>query len=341
MCTDFLIVASDKSVVNGRSMEFGLDLGSEILVRAPGSKFVSPSPHGLLNGLSWTSTYGYVGLTAKDSLPIIVDGMNTAGLSTGSLWLPGSRYPKVTNNSKALTLAQFPGWVLGNFSTVAEVRSALLEGAAQVWESDWLAKYLPLHFPIHDAQGNSLVVEFLDGELHLHDNPVSVLTNAPPFPVQLQNLRNYVDLTPYDAKPIQLGSETFSQPGHGSGLRGIPGDAMPPSRFVRATYLKQFARPVANATEATSLAFHILNSVDIPKGAVRFVNETTRQEEDDYTQWTVVKDLSHTVFNVRFYEDLLIYSVNLKTLDFRAADGKTFAVPSSPGSIDLTSKLST
>lgn len=340
MCTDFLVVASDKTVINGRSMEFGVDLDSKLLVRAPGEKFISPSPKGL-NGLSWTSTYGYVGLTAKGSLPIMVDGLNTSGLSTGSLWLPDSRYPKVTDNSKAVSLALFPGWVLGNFATVREVKTALQEGAAQVWESDWLAQYLPLHFPIHDAQGNSLVVEFIDGEMRLHDNPVAVLTNAPPFPVQLQNLRDYVGLSPWDAKAVDLGSQTFTQPGHGSGLRGLPGDPMPPSRFVRAAYLKQFARPVANATEATTLAFHLLNTVDIPRGTVRSLDEKSLKEEDDYTQWTVVKDLTHTVLNVRFYDDLLIYSVNLKTLDFKAANGKTFAVPTTPTSIDITSRLTT
>nr|BDT38513.1 linear amide C-N hydrolase [Myxococcus sp. MH1] len=339
MCTDFLVVASDKSVVNGRSMEFGVDLDSKLLVRAPGSRFASPSPSGLTNGLSWTSKYGYVGLTGKGDVPFIVDGLNTEGLSTGCLWLPDSRYPKVTENSKALSLAFFAGWVLGNFSTVAEVRGALEKGEAQVWESDWLAQYLPLHFPIHDAQGNSLVVEFLDGVMHLHDNPVAVLTNAPPFPFQLKNLREYVGLSPWDAKKVELGSQSFAQPGHGSGLRGLPGDPMPPSRFVRTTYLKNFARPVANAAEATTLAFHLLNTVDIPRGTVRALNENTQKEEDDYTQWTVVKDLTHNVLNVRFYQDPLVYSVNLKSLDFQAANGKTFAVPSSPTSIDITDKL--
>lgn len=337
MCTDFLIVAADKSAVNGRSMEFGTNLDSKLLVRAPGEKFQSPSPKGL-NGLSWTAKYGYVGLTAL-GLPMLVDGMNTQGLSTGSLWLPGSSYPPVTQPSLALALEDFVGWVLGNFATVAEVQSALSQGQAQVWEGKWLASLLPLHFPIHDAQGNSIVVEFLNGQLQIHPNPVAVLTNDPPFPVQLTNLGNYAGLTPWDAKPVEIGGQQFGPAGHGSGMMGLPGDSTPPSRFVRAAYLKLYAQTPANAPAACNLAFHILNDVDIPLGTSRALNSKTGKQEDDYTQWAVVKDLSHKVFSVRFYGNMCVYSVNLSTLNFSQAAGKQYAVPSSPTTIDITGKL--
>jgi choloylglycine hydrolase len=337
MCTDFLIVAADKTAVNGRSMEFGTNLESKLLVHAPGEKFRSPSPKGL-DGLSWTAKYGYVGLNAMN-FPSLVDGMNTQGLSTGSLWLPGSSYPPVTNPSVALALEDFVGWVLGSFSTVAEVQSALSQGQAQVWEGKWLATLLPLHFPIHDAQGNSLVVEFINGQLQLHPNPVAVLTNNPPFPVQLTNLGNYAGLTPWDARPVEIGGQQFGPAGHGSGMMGLPGDSTPPSRFVRATYLKQYAQSPENAAAACNLAFHILNDVDIPLGTSRATNPKTGKEQADYTQWAVVKDLTNKVLYLRFYDNMCVYSVNLSTLNFAQAAGKQYPVPSSPTAIDITSKL--
>ncbi|HVG58080.1 MAG TPA: choloylglycine hydrolase family protein [Hyalangium sp.] len=339
MCTDFLIVAADKTAVNGRSMEFGLNLDSKLLVRAVGDKFQSPSPKGL-NGLSWTAKYGYVGLTARD-FPVVVDGMNTQGLSTGSLWLPGSSYPPVTNPSLALALEDFVGWVLGNFATVAEVQSALTQGQAQVWEGKWMTSLLPLHFPIHDAQGNSIVVEFMNGQVQFYPNPVGVLTNNPPFPMQLTNIGGYAGLTPWDAKPVEIGGQQFGPAGHGSGMMGLPGDSTPPSRFVRATYLKQYAQAPENAAEACNLAFHILNDVDIPRGTSRAMNPMINKEEDDYTQWVVVKDLTNKVLYTRFYGNMCVYSVNLSTLDFSQAAGKEYAVPSTPTSIDITSKLTT
>lgn len=338
MCTDFLITAKDKSAVNGRSMEFGRDLQSKLMVRAPGEKFQSPSPKGL-NGLSWTVKYGYVGLTAYSDVPMLVDGLNTQGLSIGCLWLPGSTYQQVTDVTKALALEDFAGWVLGNFTTVAEVQSALSSGQVQVWEGTKMAKLLPLHFPIHDAGGNSLVVEFINGQPNIYSNPVAVLTNDPPFPQQLENLGGFSNLTPWDARPVEMGGQSFSPPGHGSGLRGMPGDSTPPARFVRAAYLKQYAQTPANAAEACNLAFHILNDVDIPLGTSRSLDVKTAKEESDYTQWAVVKNLTDTVLNVRFYDNMLVYSVDLKTLDFGKAAGKTFPVPTSPTSIDLTAKL--
>ena len=46
MCTDFLLQAADEdnSVVVGRSMEFGEDLGSQILVGGRGTKKQSGAP---------------------------------------------------------------------------------------------------------------------------------------------------------------------------------------------------------------------------------------------------------------------------------------------------------
>ncbi|RKG90380.1 linear amide C-N hydrolase [Corallococcus terminator] len=342
MCTDFLITGTDSRIstnyaVNGRSMEFGVDLKSQLMVHAKGESFQSKGP-GLKPGLKWTSTYGYVGLTALTDA-ITVDGMNTAGLCVGALWLPGSTYPSVTQPAQALALVDFVNWALGTCATVADVKAALSSGNVQVWEGDLLAKLLPLHFPIHDAGGNSIVVECTHGTLNVYDNPVGVCTNNPPFPQQLENLGNYANLSPWDAKPTELGLQSFSPSGHGSGMRGLPGDSTPPARFVRATYLKQYAQPLSSSGDATTLAFHILNTVDIPLGTSRSVDKQGK-DAVDYTQWATVKDLTGLTYSVRFYGNPCVYSVNLNTLDFSTSAGKPFPVPTTPTSIDLTASMS-
>ncbi|WP_244221732.1 linear amide C-N hydrolase [Corallococcus exercitus] len=150
MCTDFLITGNDTRVasgsiaVNGRSMEFGPDLNSQLMVHASGESFQSMGPSGK-PGLKWTSTYGFVGLTALTD-KVIVDGLNTQGLSVGALWLPGSAYPQVTQPAQALALVDFVSWALGTCGSVADVQAALK--SVQVWEGDLLAKLLPLNFPI-------------------------------------------------------------------------------------------------------------------------------------------------------------------------------------------------
>ncbi len=91
MCTDFLLLAGDASVVNGRSMEFGSDLKSELLIGGRGTEKLSPTPD-LKDELHWTARYGYVGMNAYGK-KIITDGMNEVGLSIGALWLPRHALP--------------------------------------------------------------------------------------------------------------------------------------------------------------------------------------------------------------------------------------------------------
>jgi choloylglycine hydrolase len=228
MCTDFLLTAADEdhSVVVGRSMEFGEDLGSQILVGGRGTKKHGGAPDSPLGGLSWTAKYGYVGLNVAGlELPhLICDGMNEKGLSIGALWLPGyTQYsPTVSNKAQALDVKHFTNWVLGNFETVAEVKTGLTD--VQVWGGSLTNAKIPIHFSIHDANGASAVLEFLEGNTQglWQPSTVGVLTNAPPFAWQLANIGNYVGLSSVDAAPITIGGTAYPPPGHGSGMRGLP-----------------------------------------------------------------------------------------------------------------------
>jgi choloylglycine hydrolase len=128
-----------------------------------------------------------------------------------------------------------------------------------------------------------------------------------------------------------LDNLTAENTGHGTGLAGLPGNATPPSRFVRTTYLKQFALQAKTAADAQSQAFHLLNAVDIPLGTVR--TKTTPSilnpegVEYDYTQWVIVKDITNRIFNIRMYNSPLVWNIDLKTLDFSALNGRQIPVP--------------
>src|ERR1700723_769622 len=193
MCTDFLLQAADEnnSVIIGRSMEFGEDLGSQILVGGRGTKKHSAAPDSPLGGLRWTAKYGYVGLNVAGLhlTHLICDGMNEKGLSIGALWLPGhTQYsPTVNSNARALDVKDFTNWVLGNFATVAEVKAGLT--GVQIWGNSLMSAKIPIHFSIHDASGASVVIEFLkeNPQGWVQPNPVGVLTNAPPLAWQLSN----------------------------------------------------------------------------------------------------------------------------------------------------------
>ncbi|MBX7066668.1 MAG: choloylglycine hydrolase family protein [Parachlamydiales bacterium] len=329
-CTDFVVQAKDGTFVNGRSLEFGLDLKSTIRAFPRGQKVASQAP-GKMPGLSWISKYGYLGVNAL-GLNFSFDGMNEAGLSFGYLWLPGiTEYPTAQDPKKALDFTDFCAWVLGNFATVAEVKEALKN--VSIWgHSVPPLGMAPVHAAIHDAKGNNLVVEFVGGEMQVYDNPISILTNSPSFDWQSANLQNYLGLSPYNPNPVTFKGVTLSPGGQGGGFLGIPGDFSPPSRFVKMfTFLRFVSQPAVNS-DAVNLAEHMLNSVDIPMGTIRDPDKET----GDYTQWIVIKDLTNKSFYFRSYGDLVLKKIDLKKLNFKRENKNSLSMDFRKGYVDLS-----
>ncbi|MBX9876965.1 MAG: choloylglycine hydrolase family protein [Candidatus Obscuribacterales bacterium] len=316
-CTDFQVKTKDNSVIIGRSMEWAVDLKSQLRVHARGEDHTSRTPDGKA-ALKWLSKYGYVAADALD-IDVAIDGMNEKGLSVGALWLPEyTTYQTVAPKDNKITLdaLDLGHWILGNFSTVAEVKANLPK--VKVWckPLEQLGGISTMHFALHDAKGNNAVLEFVDGQQKFYDNPNGVLTNAPPFDWQSINMRNYLTLKPANPTSIEVRGTVLAPPGQGSGFLGVPGDWTPPSRFVRTIAMVNFAKPVDKALDGVILAQHILNAVDIPVGDVRA--KPGDLDHCDYTQWALIKDLANNVMYFRTYENQNLRSIDLKRLDLNA-----------------------
>lgn len=337
-CTDFVIESGDGAWINGRSMEFGQDMRSSLISHPRGEQRFTKGPSGKKT-IKWTSKYGYIGADAL-GLDTMVDGMNEAGLSVGVLLFPGAEYQKILpkDEQMAMDYLDFGGWILGNFSTVAEVKEAVQK--IKVWGHPVTSAKIqfPIHLAVHDAQGNNFVIEFVKGEMKTYDNPNSVLTNYPTFDWQMTNLENYINLSAINAAPVNLKGSVLGATGQGSGLFGIPGDWTPPSRFVRITTFIRFAKPAATATEGVNLAQHLLNTVDIPIGVVRDRDQNASHE--DYTQWILIKDLNHKILYFRSYGDLCLKSIDLAKLNFNpGAPRKSIRIDFEEGILNLTEKM--
>lgn len=305
-CCDFLIENVTSHVV-GRSMEFEAEVSSEIVIIPKESRFVSRVDDGKV-GMSWTTKYASMGMGAfgMDSL---VDGLNEEGLSFAALWFPGSEYPKLgpPNQMNRLSLMDVGNYLLGMCASVDDAISALRHLEIYPKAVAETGGVPPLHFSLHDKSGKSCVIEFLDGKMVISDNPVHVLTNAPSFSWQLQNLRNYVNLTAENAGPKKMGSIVLKPTGQGTGMMGIPGDWTPPSRFVRIAFFREYVDVGGTPKEAVIAAMHLLNTVDIPYGVIRGNGKSSF----DYTQWAVVKDLDAGVLLYRTYKDFGVKEINL------------------------------
>ena len=146
-----------------------------------------------------------------------------------------------------------------------------------------------------------------------------MLTNSPPFDWHITNLRNYMNLMAKNVEPLDLKGVKLTQFGQGTGMLGLPGDATPPSRFVRAVAFSQSAVPAATTEDAVLQAFHILNAFDIPVGQVREVHEG--ELHTDYTVWASVADLKNLTWSFKTYNDQSIRTVDLRKA-LEAAQGK-------------------
>jgi len=337
-CTDFQVKAKDGSVIIGRSMEFAMGADSEVVVCPRTGKVVSTTPDGK-TGISWTPKYGYLGINAFGEKQALLDGLNEAGLSIEFLWFTESKYQEAKDGNW-LAVTDLGHWLLGNFTTVDEVKKALSHVKVVGAFVPQLNMVPGFHVAVHDAKGNNIVVEFINGETKIYDNPIGVMTNKPTFDWQLTNLRNYVNLDPYDKEGKTIAGVNVNPTGSGTGWLGMPGDWSPPSRFVRTVMIVNSADPVNNAAEAVNLAEHILNAVDIPMGVIK-----TRHLEDknmiDYTEWIVIKDLTNKVLYFRSYQDLTLKRVDMKKLNFNlGAEMKTIRIESGIRTIlDMTEKL--
>jgi len=257
MCTNLLIsVPSNPGstdpvpmYVSARALELPGALAQSVYVMASGQQWplpLPPSSNSPVQGwttLGWTSTYGFVGIAGTDSwtsVPTFNDGINSEGLSVGALWLaPGTEYAPLGMGTNQVSFYDFPAWILGNFATVEEVRTALDEitvvGPPPPTATESSPLYVPLHYIVTDSTGQSLVVEFIGGKAIHYASDRGVLTNWPTYDWHATNVKNYFNLTPFGTATSPTGA---GDPG-GGGLLGLPGDPLSVSRFVKAWVLSQ------------------------------------------------------------------------------------------------------
>ena len=108
--------------------------------------------------------------------------------------------------------------------------------------------------------------------LHLYENPTGVLTNNPPFPMQLFALNNYAQLSP--RPPVNRFSKDLSlrEYSRGMGAIGLPGDLSSQSRFLRAAFTRLNAKSDDTEEASVSQFFHILTSVEQTPGCCELEN---------------------------------------------------------------------
>lgn len=226
--------------------------------------------------------YAILGIAASEpDYPLYYDGMNERGLCMAALHFPdNARYCLPHPEKDNIASFEVILWILSQCASVRQARDLLsrMNITKQAYSPQLPPS--PLHWILADGLDCAVLEPGTDG-LSVYDNPVGILTNNPPFPFQLERLRDYRLLSP-DTPAAQFPPGTEQRAySCGMGTLGLPGDFSSPSRFVRAAFLRCFSPTGETAQENTVQFFRMTDPVRVPRGAVR-----TESGEMFYTVYT-------------------------------------------------------
>ena len=295
-CTGIALPSADGGNVVARTVEWAATpMQCGYVVCPKKHRQQSYTPDGA-NGLVYEAKYGYVGIYTEYE-PFVVEGVNEAGLSAGLFFFPNyGEYAayKPEESAKTLCDMQFVSWVLSQFSSIDDLKSALQSVNLVTLNH----KIGSVHWRITQPDGKMVVLEVVGGVPHFYDNHLGVLTNSPGFPWHMTNLDNYVNLRPGAAADYQLNdSVQLMAIGGGSGMLGLPGDFTPPSRFIRAAFF-------ASTSPLWKTSWDAVQKGKAPEGM------------QSATQFTAVTDQKEMRFYYRTAYNSSIRCIDLKAIDF-------------------------
>ena len=264
------------------------------------------------------SHYAIIGVAAGiDSYPLYYDACNEKGLAIAGLNFAGNAvYRAYEEDMVNITPFELIPYLLGKAASVSEARDLLSEiNLVNINFADELP-LSPLHWMISDNSGEAIVVEPLEDGLKIHENPVGVLTNNPPFDKQLFYLNNYRSLSNKNPQNTFGGDFDLDEYSRGMGGIGLPGDLSSASRFAKVAFTRANSYSGSNEESSVSQFFHILASVEQQNGCT-FISDPNLFE---YTIYTSCYNTNKGILYYRTYNNSQITAVDLNNEDLDSSD---------------------
>ena len=287
-CTRVLHV-EDQAVMVGRNMDWKENLHPDIVIFPRGEERLGSFDE---NPLTWTSRYGNVVTTSYGLIPS--DGMNEKGLAAHILWLDESDYGKQDPNKPSLSVVMWLQYYLDNFASVDEAVRFTEANPLQVapYYHSTTKKWLNLHLILDDASGDSAILEYTDGKLHIfHDKNYISATNDPTYDKQIANLKQY---------------KVFG------GDKPLPGTNEPTDRFVRATYYTQMIPASDTIAAEVASVLSVINNT-----AQTYTKGTPDKPHMSSTLWHTVLDLTHRVYYFQSTTSQHLISISLDKFNLK------------------------
>lgn len=259
MCT--AVTYKTKDFYFGRTLDYEFSYGDDVTITPRNYPF-----HFIEEGYIDTH-YAIIGMAhVIENYPLYYDGVNEKGLAIAGLNFVGnSYYNKKVEGKDNITQFEFIPWILSKCATTQEARKLIEKMNLLDRNFNENLPVAQLHWIISDSN-ETITVEPLKEGIKIYENPVGVLTNNPPFDIQMFNLNNYMSVStkePQNTFSKEIDLKAYSR---GMGAIGLPGDLSSQSRFVRASFVKLNSISSEGEKESVSQFFHILNSVDQQRG---------------------------------------------------------------------------
>lgn len=288
MCTSCQWTTSGQGVFTVRNMDWHGQMPTALWVMPAGREQVAANAKDP-NPAKWTSKYGSV---ATEIFNLGTgDGMNEKGLHAAMLYLTPSDYGTRDPKLPAISISLWVQYYLDNFATVAEAVADFEKNPYQVVTLVVEGQPGVVHLQVTDATGDAAVFEVIDGKMNIyHGEQCQVLTNLPPLPEQLANLKNY---------------EGFG------GTKPLPGTTASDDRFVRATFYRNALPKAQSGDEAVAYLMSVAHNAAQPYG--------TSDPERPFIAPTIWRSLSDQT-NLRYLYEPSIHALQVwldyKNLDF-------------------------
>lgn len=299
MCTAATYKAKDAYF--GRTLDFEFSYGEKITITPRDYAFHFRHLEDI------TNHYAIIGMAhISDNYPLYYDAINEKGLGIAGLNFVGNAVYAMPEEAKiAVAQFEFIPWILCKCSTVKQAKKILKD--AKIVSTPF-SEQLPvaqLHWIIAD-KSECITVESTASGLNIYDNPAGVLTNNPPFDMQMFNLKNYMALSPKQPKNAFSNEIELTPYSRGMGAIGLPGDLSSASRFVRAAFTRTNSTSSDNEADAVGQFFHILGSVEQQRGCCEVDNG-----KYEITIYTSCCNLDKGIYYYTTYGNRQITAVNM------------------------------